>query len=798
MKNPIWILLTILIIILFICYVYYTTEEGFDQNSRLTLTLPSDLSTHVSNNSISVNGITYDVRTQYSLLNIDLSGTKLSFDLRGESQYNFSTENSSDYNFTAKKGGKCFEKYELHSNSIPFTCALNNVTLNGISSDTNSTITNDAIINTQSTECNAISSTGNKIIKFLINPGFSARIVFDITKLPNTTNLPLQLFINMSFLNLPNLSCNIGEINISTLPPVTNILTEPPSIQSTHQSAESPSIQTTYQPSESQSIQTTSIQSIPPQQTFNGANRIVTFTPSIPSNYTDVSLNYTDVSLNNNVTDYNNLIIKYTLSNIKKEGNILSFNLNATTTYIKHIDQFLYSDSYGNVYNNVETTSEATGYTYTLHIDPNPPKLLSTTMYLNGSPTMSTIVVNRNTASSNLTSPQNQPQLSEGDFTVRSTYTVTNIQFDISSYRTTLPYGDTPLNFSFSFENIPKPITCNIGTINISSTDPSNISSSTSPTSKSMYTSTDNCCVSFQTSSLLDNSGTIIFKDPTNKFTCEISSAMIYYGLLGESDYLSVSFRATGPDPRENHDINATTITTQTGSNPEQICTNKWVPAIGKPYQVYSDISPGLVTGTLNFQLLDNFKNFNIGDTVKLYYNSWCGLPGNGTPLNGITIGSVIPFNGVKTSQGAQRVNFSGGLYPSDMPEWEIFRIENEKCPPPMLPIAANQKIMMIKNASVRQKKQVDYLEQYIADIESRYKIFFSIGQVSRYNDTAQVVKPTINITGTVQHPTIQFNILGPAQGENGPNGKRGPDGPRGDPGTTGIVGKTGFWGNKG
>ena len=283
----------------------------------------------------------------------------------------------------------------------------------------------------------------------------------------------------------------------------------------------------------------------------------------------------------------------------------------------------------------------------------------------------------------------------------------------------------------------------------------------------------DTCCVSFQKSIVFDNGKTLLFQDPTQVFHCEVLDVILYYGEFGESEYLAIKFRATGPDPRLNNDIDSTTITSQTGSNPENKCTNKTVYKIEKPYISFSQTSDGVINGTINFQLKKGFENFQVDDIIRFYYNSW----------GSYVIGKVIPFNGVKTF-GSPHVDFSDANADFD-----------GVCNPPMLASVANEKITIIQNSIKKQSEQLNNLEKYIADIESRYQISFLMGDVSTFDNYSSYNTPGMTITGVLQQPIINLKLLKPRPGDDGPQGKKGPDGSRGPPGLSGLSGKQGYWG---
>ena len=66
---------------------------------------------------------------------------------------------------------------------------------------------------------------------------------------------------------------------------------------------------------------------------------------------------------------------------------------------------------------------------------------------------------------------------------------------------------------------------------------------------------------------------------------------------------------------------------------------------------------------------------------------------------------------------------------PKKMPESQVQRIKNLTCPPPIMPSKTSKRIQDLLNQIQNQKQEIELLENQVNDLESRYKIFFSVNQ---------------------------------------------------------------------
>ena len=82
---------------------------------------------------------------------------------------------------------------------------------------------------------------------------------------------------------------------------------------------------------------------------------------------------------------------------------------------------------------------------------------------------------------------------------------------------------------------------------------------------------------------------------------------------------------------------------------------------------------------------------------------------------------------------------------PEKMPVSVIQDIKNLICPAPMKPITANTRLVQINKEIQQQADAIALLEKHVVQLEQRYQIQFSVGQVNMYNENA--INQIFNIT---------------------------------------------------
>ncbi len=132
------------------------------------------------------------------------------------------------------------------------------------------------------------------------------------------------------------------------------------------------------------------------------------------------------------------------------------------------------------------------------------------------------------------------------------------------------------------------------------------------------------------------------------------------------------------------------------------------------------------------------------------------------------------------------------------MPQFELDKIQNLRCPPPVEPIVANQQLQLLNQQMQKQNNQLSNIVKQIALIKSIYKVQFQINTVNVYDETASNIKPQLIITGSLPNPQLSFIIQPANQGMPGRDGGSGPPGNSGGSGLSGIQGNQGYWGKQG
>ena len=135
---------------------------------------------------------------------------------------------------------------------------------------------------------------------------------------------------------------------------------------------------------------------------------------------------------------------------------------------------------------------------------------------------------------------------------------------------------------------------------------------------------------------------------------------------------------------------------------------------------------------------------------------------------------------------------------PEAMPVSVIQKIKSLICPPPMQPSTANARIVALNQEIQKQADEIELLEKMVVDLEQRYQLQFSIGQVSVFNSDIVNPTPTLNISGNIPNIALDFALIPPPPGIPGIPGRTGNQGKPGPMGQDGNIGKTGYWGNRG
>ena len=134
---------------------------------------------------------------------------------------------------------------------------------------------------------------------------------------------------------------------------------------------------------------------------------------------------------------------------------------------------------------------------------------------------------------------------------------------------------------------------------------------------------------------------------------------------------------------------------------------------------------------------------------------------------------------------------------PTEMPESEIQRIKDLKCPPPLAPSQANAKLRALNSSIQKQASQIEILEQLIKDLESRYKITFTCDSAPVF-DLQSISHPTIDLSGSITNVNLSIHMYNAMPGIQGAPGLQGPQGNTGNSNIPGTQGTIGYYGMRG
>ena len=133
----------------------------------------------------------------------------------------------------------------------------------------------------------------------------------------------------------------------------------------------------------------------------------------------------------------------------------------------------------------------------------------------------------------------------------------------------------------------------------------------------------------------------------------------------------------------------------------------------------------------------------------------------------------------------------------SPMPQFQIERIANLKCPKPLNPSIANSKVNSLNKSIQLQVDRIKILEQMVDDLESRYKIRFTCDASPKILSTNGQY-PNMILTGNITNINIGINMQGASKGLHGLQGEPGEQGKRGNKNISGNDGKNGNYGIRG
>ena len=134
---------------------------------------------------------------------------------------------------------------------------------------------------------------------------------------------------------------------------------------------------------------------------------------------------------------------------------------------------------------------------------------------------------------------------------------------------------------------------------------------------------------------------------------------------------------------------------------------------------------------------------------------------------------------------------------PKRMPAQIVQRIEDLKCPPPILPSQQTAEINELNNQMLKQASEIDILEKLIEDLEKRYRISFTCNPEVKY-DLKSTQLPRVDISGNLTNVYLEFHLWESRKGIKGIKGYQGDQGKQGETAPSGKQGPTGYYGVRG
>ena len=128
------------------------------------------------------------------------------------------------------------------------------------------------------------------------------------------------------------------------------------------------------------------------------------------------------------------------------------------------------------------------------------------------------------------------------------------------------------------------------------------------------------------------------------------------------------------------------------------------------------------------------------------------------------------------------------------MPQSQIQRIADLKCPRPLNPSVANARINSLSTSVQKQVRAIENLENLIEDLEKRYKIRFTCDPAPTF-DISGNDQPNVKLSGNLTNVNIGISLHGASIGLKGNIGSGGDQGDKGDQNNNGVSGTVGYYG---
>ena len=112
------------------------------------------------------------------------------------------------------------------------------------------------------------------------------------------------------------------------------------------------------------------------------------------------------------------------------------------------------------------------------------------------------------------------------------------------------------------------------------------------------------------------------------------------------------------------------------------------------------------------------------------------------------------------TATGTGSKAGGGNDPPKIMPPQVVKRIQDLRCPPPILPSKVTAKINVLNAAMQAQMNEIEVLESLVSNLESRYKISFTCNNNPKFDLNSENATPKIDLSGNLTNINLDLYSL--------------------------------------
>jgi len=272
-----------------------------------------------------------------------------------------------------------------------------------------------------------------------------------------------------------------------------------------------------------------------------------------------------------------------------------------------------------------------------------------------------------------------------------------------------------------------------------------------------------------------------------NNYTKEGLGATSTVGSSGPSADQCLAYVYNNPT------IDATNYSDFMSCNAESI--GNLINSIGNAQTLLKQLEPSSEPYLMNTFSQDISAALSLTQQSSLIGKSWNTVSENLSPTSSIvsTLNQDVMYLQYLTGTPPSYPSFADG---GDVPTYIQQVIQSNSCTPLIDPSFNQTQLNTLNQTLQKQQNLLASIENDISNIRKRYPIQFSIGTVSV--DSTPGASPSIQVSGQVPSPVLNFTILSALDGPVGIAGEQGAQGLPGTPGDHGPKGLDGYWGSMG